>query len=172
VPTWPTRVKRDRRPPERHGKVLGAYRQIDTTICVGGPVTTDSEITQGRKLHSAVQVMASKELVIPLACIRRTRSRIHARQQTSIAITIRLGKATQSLPAPGHRTRKGMVAKPYYAFFLGRPFWGVMPLGDKIDSVGPEAGFFDFGFLGSRLPRFCPLAIIPSCARDWVSTIW
>jgi hypothetical protein len=35
-----------------------------------------------------------------------------------------------------------------------------MPFGDRIDSVGPAAGFFDFGFFGSRLPRFCPLAIV------------
>jgi hypothetical protein len=35
-----------------------------------------------------------------------------------------------------------------------------MPLGDKIESVGPADGFFDFGFFGSRLPRFCPLAMV------------
>ena len=42
-----------------------------------------------------------------------------------------------------------------------------MPLGDRIDNVGPPAGFLDFGFFGSRLPRFCPLAILSSGAVDW-----
>jgi len=37
-----------------------------------------------------------------------------------------------------------------------------MPLGDKTDRAGPAPGFFDFGFFGSRLPRFIPLAIYHS----------
>jgi hypothetical protein len=56
----------------------------------------------------------------------------------------------------------------HYAFFLGKLLWGEMPLGDRIDEVGPAAGFFDFGFFGSRLPRFCPLAIVAllcGCSR-------
>jgi hypothetical protein len=62
--------------------------------------------------------------------------------------------------AIARHTRTDVILSRHYAFFLGRLFGGVMPLGDKIDSVGPDDGFFDFGFLGSRLPRFCPLAIV------------
>ena len=39
-----------------------------------------------------------------------------------------------------------------------------MPLGERIDAAGEVEGFVAFGFFGSRLPRFCPLAIIVSRA--------
>ena len=46
-------------------------------------------------------------------------------------------------------------------FFFGFPVGGVMPLANP---TGAGAGsFFCFGFLISRLPRICPLAMIFSC---------
>lgn len=80
---------------------------------------------------------------------------------------------------PGSDRRSGgMLTRPdqgtrdrYQSFFFGRLVWGVIPLGDKIDRVGPADGFLDFGFFGSRLPRFIPLAIIPSCAVVLMGTV-
>lgn len=59
------------------------------------------------------------------------------------------------------------IGRPRHAFFLGRLLSGLMPFDDSNDTVGPAAGFLDFGFFGSRLPRFCPLAIVRSCPDDW-----
>jgi hypothetical protein len=39
-----------------------------------------------------------------------------------------------------------------------------MPLGESIDTEVVAAGFLDFGFFGSRLPRFCPFATVASCS--------
>src|SRR5580658_2511909 len=47
-----------------------------------------------------------------------------------------------------------------------------MPLDESSDTAGPEAGFLlAFGFFGSRLPRFIPLAIIPSRAVGYVRSV-
>jgi len=58
----------------------------------------------------------------------------------------------------------GTAPAGIHPFFFGGVLGGEIPFGDKIDKVGPAAGFLAFGFLGSRLPRFCPLAILASCS--------
>jgi hypothetical protein len=62
------------------------------------------------------------------------------------------------------------VAQP--SFFLGNAGCCDMPLDESNDTAGPEAGFLlAFGFFGSRLPRFIPLAIVPSRAVGYVRSV-
>src|SRR5437763_1601535 len=64
-----------------------------------------------------------------------------------------------STPYMCKRTRRGR-----YCPFFGNTGCGDMPFDDNSETAGPEAGFLAFGFFGSRLPRFIPLAIEASCA--------
>jgi hypothetical protein len=79
-----------------------------------------------------------------------------------------LTEASTEAPAPHDNGSAGpMSAKPAqrtHPFFLGRLLSGEMPFGDRIDTFDPAVGFLDFGFFGSRLPRFIPFATIPSRA--------
>jgi len=59
--------------------------------------------------------------------------------------------------------RAQAARQPGQPFFLGKAGCADMLLGDRIDTDGPDADFVAFGFFGSRLPRFCPLAMQSPC---------
>src|ERR1700690_2496237 len=59
---------------------------------------------------------------------------------------------------PMNAIRLSWVKGPQ-AFFLAGPAGTNKPFAKATVPVGADAGFFVFGFLISRLPRFCPLAI-------------
>jgi hypothetical protein len=72
--------------------------------------------------------------------------------------------AGQEVNSSSPTARKRPQSRANQSFFLGNAACGDMPLDDNNETVGPAAGFFAFGFFGSRLPRFMPLAINVSCA--------
>lgn len=72
--------------------------------------------------------------------------------------------ANGRISASVSRTARAQAARrPGQPFFLGKAGCADMLFGDRIDTDGPDADFVAFGFFGSRLPRFCPLAIRSPC---------
>jgi len=78
------------------------------------------------------------------------------------------------MPAQGVKPSSRFRRKPSacfrsQGFFFGNAGCADIPLGDSKEIAGPAEGFLDFGFFGSRLPRFIPLAIIPSGTIVWLA---
>jgi hypothetical protein len=78
-------------------------------------------------------------------------------------------RSTVSEGAASPTARKRPQPDGNQPFFFGNAACGDMPLDDSSETVGPAAGFFAFGFFGSRLPRFMPLAIKVSRALVRIS---